>query len=291
MSFVYEARRLGAGAGEPVEAVGSLGPFVESIWYARGQIDYPRERIAPTGSTVAGIVLGSPIEQIPDDGAGEPFVAKTGFLIGPHDRPIINAPTAETYCLGIVTTPIGCQAVFGVRPSTIRGRVVDLEAVWPPLTLLRNRLLTSSDSSDQLSAVSKALCEYVNPSIPGLERCAEAVAALEADPTRSIASLAAELGITHGHLDRLFTRVVGVGPRTLARTLRVRRLLDSIDVYGQVAWTSLAAELGWFDQAHLIRDFKRHTGVTPSEYQRAQRGTYSPDEAEPGFVPERSSPG
>jgi AraC-like DNA-binding protein len=57
-------------------------------------------------------------------------------------------------------------------------------------------------------------------------------------------------------------------------------------VYGQVAWVDLAAELGWFDQAHLIRDFKRHTGVTPSEYQAAQREMYTPDEAEPGFVPE-----
>jgi AraC-like DNA-binding protein len=45
---------------------------------------------------------------------------------------------------------------------------------------------------------------------------------------------------------------------------------------------------GWFDQAHLIRDFKRHTGVTPSEYVAAQRSTYDRDEAaiSAGFVPE-----
>lgn len=266
-----------------------LARYVESIWYARGQIDYPSERIAPTGSTVAGVVLGSPIRQVPSDGRGEPFLAEAGFLIGPHDRPIINAPTAETYCLGIVTTPVGCHAVFGVEPSAIRGRVVDLATAWPPAAELRTRLLAMAPplSHTMLALVDQTLVAHLRPDVPGLDRCERAVAALEADPVRSIADLAAELGVTHGHIDRLFTRVVGVGPRTLARTLRVRRLLERISVYGRVAWTELAAELGWFDQAHLIRDFKRHTGVTPSEYQRAQRDTYSPDEVAPGFVPDQ----
>jgi AraC-like DNA-binding protein len=71
--------------------------------------------------------------------------------------------------------------------------------------------------------------------------------------------------------------------------LRLRRLLAHIDVYGQVAWTEQAAALGWYDQAHLIRDFKRHTGVTPSEYQAAQRDTFTPEQAEPGFVPQVKS--
>lgn len=264
----------------------SLTRYVESIWYARGQISYPRERIAPTGSTVGGIVLGSPIQQTPSGGV--PFTATDGFLIGPHDRPIVNEPTGETYCLGVVTRPVGCRAVFGVEPATIRGRVVDLAMAWPPAGILRRALGHMTDPAVMLAAVEDALAANLDPAVPGLDRCEAAARALEADPARPIADLAHSLGISHGHLDREFTRVVGVGPRTLARTLRVRRLLDSIDVYGQVTWTELAADLGWFDQAHLIRDFKRHTGVTPSDYQKAQRDTYRPDEAAPGFVPERA---
>jgi AraC-like DNA-binding protein len=259
-------------------------PFVESIWYARGQITYRRERIAPTGSTVAGIVLGSPIRQIPNDGAGEPFEANTGFLIGPHDRPIVNEPTAETFCVGIVATPVACRAVFGADPGPLRGQVVDLASVWSQATRLRTELLRLSTPEEMLDRVEAAV--HVDESDPRLDRCQAAIAALEQDPTIGIATVAADLGVSHGHLDREFTRVVGLSPRTLGRILRLRRLLDHIDVYGQVAWVDLAAELGWFDQAHLIRDFKRHTGVTPSEYQAAQREMYTPDEAEPGFVPE-----
>jgi hypothetical protein len=63
VEFAYEERRPPA-----------LARFVESIWYARGRIDYRRERIAPTGSTVAVVVLGDPIR--PVAGAGPAFVAR-----------------------------------------------------------------------------------------------------------------------------------------------------------------------------------------------------------------------
>ena len=94
--------------------------------------------------------------------------------------------------------------------------------------------------------------------------------------------------MSHGHLDRQFTQQVGLSPRTLSRILRMRRLLEAIDVHGSVGWADRAAALGWSDQAHLIRDFKRHTGVTPSQYLAAQRSTYDRTDAatSAGFVPE-----
>lgn len=264
MEFTYLTREPGP----------PLDRYVELIWYARGRIEYRSELIAPTGSTVAAVVLGPPIRQTP--AGGQPHLAATGFLIGPHDRPIVNEPTGETHCLGVVTTPVGCRAVLGLGPASLRGRVTG----WPAADRLR----------DELAGTPEQMLERVESELEigdtkGVDRCALAVAALEREPARGIADIAAELGVTHGHLDREFSRVVGLSPRTLARILRVRRLLEHIDVHGQVGWTELAGSLGWFDQAHLIRDFKRHTGVTPSRYQAALR-RYRPDEVEPGFVPQ-----
>jgi AraC-like DNA-binding protein len=264
-----------------------LRRFAESVWYARGRIDYPSERIAPTGSTVAVVVLGSPILETPANGDGEPFLASTGFLIGPHDRPVVNAPTAETFCVGIVSTPIGCEALFGVGPAPLRGRVVDLETSWPHAAALRRALLRAPGQHPErmLDRVEAALLAGLRSGSDAVSRCEAAVRALEADPTRAIGGLATEVGVSHGHLDREFTAVVGLSPRALSRILRLRMLLAELDVYAPVNWTALAVGLGWFDQSHFIRDFKRHTGVTPSEYVAAQRGAFTPAQAAPGFVP------
>lgn len=263
-----------------------LDRFVATLWHARGTIPYAREKIAPTGSTVAVFVLGAPIIQTPHD--GEPLRAERGFLVGPHDRPATNEPTGETFAVGIVTTPVGCEALFGVEASSVRGKAVELETRWQTAPALRRALLRDEGAEAQLDRVERHLAQNHDPTVKGLPRCERAVALLEADPRRSVADLAAELGVSHGHLDREFTRVVGLTPRRLTGVLRMRRLLARIDVHARIDWADRAAELGWFDQAHLIRDFKRYTGVTPSQYLAAQRSAISPVDAadSAGFVPE-----
>jgi len=265
-----------------------LAAWCEALWFARGTIPYTRERIAPTGSTVAVLVLGDPITETADDGDGPAVTTDRGFLVGPHTRPVINEPTGETYAVGIVGTPVGCEALFGVAPRTLKGRVLLLEEVWPAAAALREQLLAAADKHGMLDVLESFLVAHLGPAPAGAARCARAVTLLEADPTRPIADIADELGISHPHLDREFTRVVGITPRALARLLRMRRLLAQLDVRGDVGWAALAADLGWFDQAHLIRDFKRHTGVTPSQYIAAQRAQFSPVDAgdAAGFVPE-----
>jgi AraC-like DNA-binding protein len=275
--FEYVPRRVG----------GEISRFVELVWFARGRITGARERIAPTGSTVAAVVLGDAIRQTPV-GEGTALVTETGFLIGPHDRPIVNEPLGETFCVGIVTTPVGCRPAFGLAPATLRGRVVDLLQAWPRADALRRELTKCRTSAEALDVVEATLRTPEPFDRHALARCEAAVRQLSAEPTRPVADIATGLGVSHGHLDRQFTEQVGLSPRTLARILRMRRLLEEIDVYGSVGWAGKAAELGWSDQAHLIRDFKRHTGVTPSQYLAAQRSTYDRAEAasSAGFVPE-----
>ena len=275
--FEYVPRRVG----------GEIGRFVEWVWFARGRIAGVRERIAPTGSTVAGIVLGDPIRQIPV-GEGAALVAERGFLIGPHDQPIVNEPLGETFCVGIVTTPVGCRPAFGLRPATLRSRVVDLLQAWPRALGLRRELAACRTPAEALDVVEATLRTPETFDREAFARCEAAVRQLSAEPTRLVTDIATGLGVSHGHLDRLFVEQVGLSPRTLARILRMRRLLEEIDVHGSVGWADKAAELGWFDQAHLIRDFKRHTGVTPAQYVAAQRSTYDRAEAaaSAGFVPE-----
>jgi AraC-like DNA-binding protein len=265
-----------------------LNRAVASVWYARGTVPYRRERVAPTGSTVAVIVLGDPIIETAGGPRAVAVHADRGFLIGPHDRPVINEPTGETFAVGIVTTPVGCRAAFGLDPGSIAGRVVQLTQAWEPATRLRKQLLlAAADPEVMLDLVVATLAAALDIEAPGLDRCERAVAMLAEDPVRPIADVAGAVGVSHGHLDREFTRIVGLSPRRLARLLRVERLLQAIDIESDVAWADLAADLGWADQSHMIRDVKRHTGSSPSAYVSARRAfAAAPGDESARFVPE-----
>ena len=189
-----------------------------------------------------------------------------------------NSPTGETFAVGIVTTPVGCESVFGVRPAEFAGRVVDLAEAWPLAERIRRRMLHVADPEAMLDIVLDTVGWSLRPPPRGIELCERAVEQLIDDPARPISAIAVSLGVSQEHLDREFTSVAGLSPRRLASLMRVRRLLEQIEVRDSVDWADEAIRRGWYDQAHLIRDFKRYTGVTPTSYVRAQLTASSDEE-------------
>jgi AraC-like DNA-binding protein len=72
--------------------------------------------------------------------------------------------------------------------------------------------------------------------------------------------------VTSQALARAFAEHVGVSPKQLARVVRMRRALGSMDVARRVGWSRVALDLGYHDQAHLTRELRALTGRTPGEW-------------------------
>ena len=70
-------------------------------------------------------------------------------------------------------------------------------------------------------------------------------------------------------LQRLFRQHVGVSPKWVIRRYRMHELIERMNGGDSIHWADVAVELGYFDQSHLIRDFRRLTGYTPDDYRRA----------------------
>jgi AraC-like DNA-binding protein len=75
-------------------------------------------------------------------------------------------------------------------------------------------------------------------------------------------------GLSHTRFIQLFHEHVGLTPKLFCRVRRFRSLLDRIEKSMPVNWAELATDAGYFDQAHLIRDFRVFAGITPLEYTR-----------------------
>ncbi|HWA77154.1 MAG TPA: helix-turn-helix domain-containing protein [Polyangiaceae bacterium] len=90
--------------------------------------------------------------------------------------------------------------------------------------------------------------------------------------------LAQIAGLSVRSLHRLFEQYVGVGPKWVVRRSRVQEAAERVASGARVDWARTAQELGYHDQAHLIRDFREQVGFTPEAYARrcaAANATYT----------------
>ncbi|WP_129336691.1 helix-turn-helix domain-containing protein [Cellulomonas endophytica] len=83
-----------------------------------------------------------------------------------------------------------------------------------------------------------------------------------------VEDLARAAGVGVRTLQRFFVAHLGVGPAWVVRRWRIVEAADRAARGEDVVWSDLAAELGYADQAHLVRDFRAHLGTTPAAYAR-----------------------
>ena len=83
-----------------------------------------------------------------------------------------------------------------------------------------------------------------------------------------IDELAGRLGLSGRQLELRFKERVGIGPKLLARMVRFQRIFQALEARASRRWGRVAAECGYYDQAHLIRDFRQFTGQTPAAFFR-----------------------
>jgi AraC-like DNA-binding protein len=67
-----------------------------------------------------------------------------------------------------------------------------------------------------------------------------------------------------------FRDQLGAPPKRLGRVFRLQRAIKLIGQSNQPRWAELALDCGYFDQSHMIREFRQLAGCTPEEYQRLQ---------------------
>lgn len=94
----------------------------------------------------------------------------------------------------------------------------------------------------------------------------EAVRGLARPGGASLRDLAGKLGVTLRTLERRLTADTGLGPKPLRRVLRFRSALRILEQTPRGEWSGAAIRAGYYDQPHMIREFRGFAGMPPSEY-------------------------
>jgi AraC-like DNA-binding protein len=186
--------------------------------------------------------------------------------VGQLQRPIAIEDTGHADCLGIRLHPAGAAAFLGFPAVALTDQIMTLDALLPDLDEQIVRWMERPCQLRSVEALEQILLNHVLHTTtiidPIVERAVSVMS--QGDGAATIHLLAAECALSTRQFERRFTRVVGLAPKLFARVLRFRRVCRAATSSRPRSWATIAAQHGYADQSHLIREFQSFAGDSPT---------------------------
>ncbi|WP_241758319.1 helix-turn-helix domain-containing protein [Myxococcus landrumensis] len=199
-----------------------------------------------------------------DDTHGDAYVIGTRLM--PLQKGGADVPPVA---IAVRFKVAGAYPFFGVPMGELTNRVIHLDRLWGREgSWLRERLHERPSLEGKLGVLQETLEARLRggevfepPSAHVVRRAVRVIA--QARELPRVDALAKDLGVSDRQLRRAFEDVVGLGPKAYARVVRLQRALRASRRVATPDWGAIAAATGYYDQAHLISDFRGLTGHTP----------------------------
>jgi len=186
----------------------------------------------------------------------------TSFIAGLHERQVTTEHPGRSLGMQVNLDPLTARALVGVPLHELAHRTVPLEGVLDEPFLVE-RLAEAAGWDTRFALLDETLTRRLADSRPSRE-VAWAWGRLRATHGRvTIGALAEELGWSRKRMVARFRDEIGMPPKAVARQLRFERARE---LAGTMPWVEVAFECGFFDQSHLIAEFRRITDRTPETF-------------------------
>lgn len=178
----------------------------------------------------------------------------------------------EGFVFGISFRSGGFRPFHDASVSTLTNRTVAISSVFGSQgEALVERLLALETDADLVKAAEAFLRARLPEPDPWLHTVNQIVDRIRSDrEVTRVEQVARLCGIGTRQLQRLFSEYVGVSPKWVIQRYRLHEAAERL-AGSDVGLEDLAQELGYFDQAHFVRDFKAIVGCPPGEYARIER--------------------
>jgi AraC-like DNA-binding protein len=237
----------------------SLRPFVDYLWVVRWDVDKPYTQSVLTQPKVH-------------------LAAEDGRLrvYGVSRRVFRRRLTGRDKAIGLAFRPGGFRPFLSPaeRVGSLQNKVVGVNDLWNVDDgAIARRTLAEADDDAMVRCIEDFL-QTRHPVVdPVAEQAADLVDLIERERgMRRVDELAATSGIGVRALQRLFREYVGAAPKWVIQRRRLLDAAERVHAGEQVAWAELAGELGYSDQAHLVRDFSAAVGTSPAAYAKTVTG-------------------
>ncbi|MGI5220099.1 AraC family transcriptional regulator [Nocardia sp. CA-290969] len=207
------------------------------------------------------------------------------FVNGVCTRKYVRELAGRGETFGVRFRPGGFGAFTGLDVGGLRDRAVPAGEVLPDLGDLTERVLAESADTGRRRLVEDYLSTRARGGDdPNYRLVLRIAAAMAEDPELTrVDQVTDRFGVSVRTVQRLFRRYIGAGPKWVLRRYRLQDGADLLARGRTADLAALAAELGYFDQAHFTREFTAEVGMAPLEY--AKNSLRSRDEVTAKVLP------
>jgi AraC-like DNA-binding protein len=226
----------------------------------------PVHRGLPSGALTFIISLDDPVDIAAMPSGIQTPGAFQAFIGGMHDTPAYIRQHGFQYGVSLEMTPLGSRALLGLPAGELAKTVVPLdELVGASANELVDRLAAAPGWRERFATLDEVLLTWVKaPSrpVPEIERAWEMLVSTAGGV--DVSRVASEVGYSRRHLGALFRRELGLAPKAAARVLRFERSRRLIVRPERPTLADVAAVAGYYDQAHMSREWTDIAGCSPS---------------------------
>lgn len=223
------------------------------------------ETIVADGFPELIIHFRSPFAEV--DRAGQFLIQPAAVACGQLTKPLVLHSSLDAGMIGIRFQPSGMASFLSTSMQSLTDARVDAADLFGDIDQLIEEIVDASNDVQRVAACNRFLIRSIDLDRENrfVQRSLERIMLTRGRV--SVESLATLMGKSRRSLEMDFQREVGLSPKMYCRIIRFRRIFDALSESGPSAdWVQIALNSGFFDQSHLIRDFRQFAGSSPTSF-------------------------
>lgn len=240
-----------------------LAPYVKHYWLLKTCGDSPMlARTVPTGMMSMIFHRGERLLSVHEN-----TLHPRSFLNGQEKTFADLQYDGQVNMISVVFRPVGVSAFFNLPINKVAGlRLTAGDMEDKELLELENSLTSTENDTLCILLIEqfllKRLTHIAEHNLKRIETTVRLINSGEMDISR----LAEAACLSTRQFSRIFSEYIGTNPKDFTQTVRFQRALDILENDRQTSLTTLAYRCGYFDQSHMIKEFKALSGYTPGQY-------------------------
>ena len=269
MTTIVERRASEDGAWHVLAAKpdARLAPVVRrySDWSDARWTGVERRRHGPSVDVPLIVDFGGTLGSVGDDGSVSYL---PGFVAGLQHRYAVTEANGPTAGIQVDLTPIGAHILLGVPMHELTDRTLSLEdAMGDDGRRLIEQLRAARSADERFAAIESMIIQRLAAARVPSRAMFWAWNVLETNGGRvNVGEIGERLGWSRKHVVAQFREHIGLTPKMMARIVRFNRASQAIRSGERPNFGAIAAEAGYYDQAHMTREFVEFSGSTPGDF-------------------------